>query len=87
MKIQLTVLIDALVHQRKSSINYSKTNTKICLSLHYDGDNSYLFVNRKEIFNFHANNKNANFPTRFCLDSISNRFGATEYREVSLKLQ
>ena len=27
------------------SINFTKTNTKICLSLHYNGSNSYLFVN------------------------------------------
>ena len=29
-------------------------------------------------------NKNVNFPTRFCLGSISNGFSATESREVSL---
>ena len=49
-------------------INYSKTNTKSCLSLHYNAGNSYLF----------------NFPTKFCLISISNVFNATESREVSL---
>ena len=44
-----------------------------------------MFVNGKEIFKFKANNKNVNFPTQFCLGSISNGFGATESREVSLK--
>ena len=29
------------------SIIFSKTNTKFCLSLHYNFDNSYLFVNGK----------------------------------------
>ena len=29
--------------------------------------------------------KNVNFPTRFCLGSIFNRFGATEFRKVTLK--
>ena len=33
---------------------------------------------------FKAENKNANFPTQFCLEIISNRFSATESREVSL---
>ena len=47
-------------------------------------DNSYLFVNRKEIFKFKADNKNGNFPTQFCLRSVSNRFNATECREVFL---
>ena len=27
------------------SINFTKTNTKFCLSLHCNGANSYLFVN------------------------------------------
>ena len=27
----------------------------------------------------------ANFPTQFCLRSISDKFGATESREVSFK--
>ena len=54
------------------------------MSLHYNADNSNLYVNGKEIFKFKADNKNINFPTQFCLRSISNGFGATEYREVSL---
>ena len=32
----------------KFSINFSKGKTKLCLSLHYSADNSYLFVNGKE---------------------------------------
>ena len=31
------------------SINFSKGNIKFCLSLHYNGANSYLFVNGTEI--------------------------------------
>ena len=66
------------------SINFTKTNTNICLSLHYNVDNSYLFVNGKEIFKFRDDNKNVNFPTKFCLRSISNGFSATKSGEVSL---
>ena len=29
------------------SINFTKTNTQFCLSLHYNGSNSYLFVSGK----------------------------------------
>ena len=36
--------------EKKLSINFSKANTKFWLSLHCNADNSYLFVNRKEIF-------------------------------------
>ena len=55
------------------------------MSLHYNSDNSYLFVSAKEIFKFKGDNKNVNFSTQFYLGSISNGLGATESREVSLK--
>ena len=54
------------------------------MSLHYNDNNSYLFLNGKEIFKFKANNKNVNFPIQFCLGSIFNGFSAAESREVSL---
>ena len=44
-----------------------------------------MFVNGKETFKFKADNKNVNFPTPFCLGGISNKFSATESREVPLK--
>ena len=53
--------------EKKFSINFTKANTKFCLSLHYNANNSYLFVNGKEIFKFKADNKNINFPTQFHL--------------------
>ena len=68
--------------EKMFDVNFSKVNTKFCLSLHYNHDNSYLFVNGKEIFKFKADNNNVNFPTQFCLVSISNGFSATECREV-----
>ena len=33
--------------EKKFSIDFGKANTKFCLSLHYNGDNSDLFVNGK----------------------------------------
>ena len=62
----------------------TKANTKYSLNLYYNADNSYLFVNGKEIFKFEADNKNINFPIQFCLISISNAFSATKSREISL---
>ena len=53
------------------------------MSLHYNADNSYLFVNGKEIFKFKADDKNVNFPTRFYLGSISDGFSNIESK-VSL---
>ena len=34
------------------SLNFTVTNKKFCLSLHYNGANSYLFVNGTEIYKF-----------------------------------
>ena len=34
--------------EKKFGINFSKTKTKFCLSFHYNGDNSYLFVKGKK---------------------------------------
>ena len=33
--------------KKRFNINFTKANTKFCLSLHYNADNSYLFVNGK----------------------------------------
>ena len=38
------------------SINFTEHNKKFCLSLHYNGANSYLLVDGKEIQKFKANN-------------------------------
>ena len=56
--------MEALDHQKKCLVLiFTKANTKFCLSLHYNADNSYLFVNGREMFKFKADNKNVNFPT------------------------
>ena len=55
------------------------------MNLHYNSDNSYLFVNGKEIYKFKASNKNVNFPSQFCLGSITNIFDYVDSEEVSLK--
>ena len=36
------------------SPNFSAENKIFCLSLHYKGDNSYLFINGKEVTKFKA---------------------------------
>ena len=36
------------------SINFTVTKGKLCLDLHYNGTNSYLFVNGREIYKFKA---------------------------------
>ena len=52
------------------SINFTKKTTKLCLSLHYNGANSYLFVNGTEIIKFKAKNPQIR-ACSLCLGNIS----------------
>ena len=52
------------------SINFTVTNKRICLSLHHNGANSYLFVNRTEIYKFKAKNSEI-LVGPICLGNIS----------------
>ena len=52
------------------SINFAVAKNKFCLSLHYNGANSYLFVNGTEIIKFKA--KDSEIVTSpLCLRNIS----------------
>ena len=71
--------------EKKFNINFSKVKAKFCLSFHYDSDIGYLFVNVKEIYKSKASNKNVNFPSRFCLGSVFNKFNHVDSEQISLK--
>ena len=47
-----------------------KQKQRFFFSLHFNSDNSCLFVSRKEIYQFKASNKNVNFPSQIRLGSI-----------------
>ena len=68
--------------EKKFSINFSRAKTKFCLSLHYNGDESYLYVNKTEIYKFKRND-NISCNT-FCLGSVSKDFTKDKQREISL---
>ena len=55
------------------STNFTAGNKTFCLSLHYDGDNSLLFVNGTEIINFKAKDSEI-VPYPLCLGNISKDF-------------
>ena len=60
----------SLTAEKMYSINFTVTKKTFCLSLHYNGTNSYLFVNGTEIFIFKAKgSKIAVGP--ICLGNIS----------------
>ena len=64
-----------LTAEKTYSINFTVSSRKFCLSLHYNGENSYLFVNGKEIIKFKANDSEI-VATPLCLGNISKDFSA-----------
>ena len=52
------------------SINFTVRKTKCCLSLHYNGVNSYLFVNGTGMYKFKAKDSDI-VATPLCLGNIS----------------
>ena len=65
------------------SINFSATRKRFSLSLHYNGDNSHLFVNGKEIIKFKAEDSEiAEDP--ICLGNISKDFSESNMKKTGL---
>ena len=54
-----------LTAEKMYSINFTVTNKKFCLSLHYNGTNSYLFVNGTKIYKFKAKKSEILAPQYF----------------------
>ena len=62
------------------STNFNVNNKNVCLSLHYNGDNSYLFVNGKEIHKFKGKDSEiVLYP--LCLGGLSKDFEVGYMRE------
>ena len=57
--------------------NFTVYGKKICLSLHYKGDNSYLFINGREIAKFNAKDSEIE-PYPLCLANISKYFSISK---------
>ena len=55
-----------LTVEKMYSINFTATRKKLCLSLHYNGDNSYLFINGTGVFKFKAKDSEI-VPNPICL--------------------
>ena len=63
------------------SSNFTVTKKKFCLSLHYNGANSYLFVNGTEIYKFTAKDSQI-IATPLCLGKISKDWSADNMRKT-----
>ena len=70
----------SLTAEKMYSINFSKDNIKFCLSLHYNGANSYLFVNGTEIIKFKAKDFKI-VASPLCLGNISKDWSTDSKRK------
>ena len=70
-----------LTAEKMYSINFTLTKNKFCLSLHYNGVNSYLFVNGTEIYKFKAKDSEI-VPTPLCLGKISKDWSVDNMRRT-----
>ena len=59
-----------LTAEKMYSINFTVTKKKFCLSLHYNGASSYLFVNGTEMYKFKAKDSEI-VAAPLCLGNIS----------------
>ena len=64
-------------------INFIVTKKKFCLSLHYNGANSYLFVNGREIVKFKAKDSEI-VVSPICLGNISKDWSADNKKKTGL---
>ena len=64
-------------------INFTVTKKKFCLNLHYNGSNSYLFVNGTEIIKFKVKDY-AIVTTPLCLGNISKDWSVEIWIELDL---
>ena len=65
------------------SVNFSDHRKRCCMSLHYNGANSYLFVNSTEIIKFKAKDSNI-IATSLCLGNISKNWSVDNMKDTGL---
>ena len=73
----------SLTAEKMYSINFTVTKKKFCLSLHYNGANSYLFVNGTEIHKFKAKNSDI-VATPLCIGNISKDWSVDNMKKTGL---
>ena len=70
-----------LTAEKKYSINFTVTQKKFCLSLQYNGANSYLLFNSTEIYKFKAKNSEI-AASPLCLGNISNDWSTDDMKRT-----
>ena len=73
----------AFYAEKMYSPNFTVDNKIFCLSLHYNNDNSYLFVNGTEVTRFKAKNPELiKYP--MCLGGLSKHYNKNSRKETGL---
>ena len=72
-----------LTAEKMYSINFTEKNKRFCLSLHYNGASSYLFVNGTEIYKFKAKDSEI-VAAPLCLGNISKDWSIDNIKKTRL---
>ena len=73
----------SLTAEKMDSIKFSATGRRLCLSLHYNRANSYLFVNGTEMIKFKAKDSELD-SNILCLGNISKYFSVNNMKKTGL---
>ena len=71
------------MQKKMYSISFTAAKKKFCLSLYYNGDNSYLFVNGTKIIKFKAKGSEI-VSNPICLRNISQDFNTTDMKKKTV---
>ena len=69
--------------EKLNSISFTVTNKNFCLSLHYNGVNSYVFVDGAEIYKFKAKDSEI-LVGAICLGNISKDWSVENVKKTGL---
>ena len=78
-----TILSFVLSRKAKYSITFSRSERKLCLGLHYNGNNSFLFVNATKISQIKAKTSEIK-PYSLCLGNILKDFTANNLKKKAV---
>ena len=73
----------ALYAEKKYFRNFTEPNVKFVLSLHYNGNDSYLFVNSRQELKFKAKNDQI-ISEKICLGNLSDQWTTRESEKTGL---
>ena len=74
---------DSLTAEKMYSVNFTDNGDKYCLTLHFNGANSYLFINGKEIIKFKEKDSEI-VEASLCLGNISKDWSVDNMKDTGL---